>query len=220
MDEQCVVEGCVRLTHRKENQYCSKHYWRFQKYGTPELPTKINKRTHPLYILWFDRRDNRVAEWDDFWKFVADVSPKPEGQYFLVRLRDAPYGPDNFKWQAHLKRQEGETRKDWWARKRQARLANIPAMERIRDLKRRFGLTPDDYQAMVKAQKGVCAVCHKPETSFEPKTGTRKSLAIDHCHKSGKIRGLLCWHCNSALGKVEDSIPRLKAMIAYLRKHE
>ncbi len=216
----CSVVDCGKPL--RSGGLCANHYSRQWKYGRIEKAYSGDKRSHPLYSVWWDRKSygSLGPEWQDFWKFVSDVSPRPAGRYFLVRLRDAPYGPDNFKWQAHLKRQDGETRKDWWARKRQARLANIPAMERIRDLKRRFGLTPDDYQAMVDAQRGVCAICHKEETSFEPKTGTRKNLAIDHCHKSGKIRGLLCWHCNSVLGKVEDSIPRLKAMIAYLRKHE
>ncbi len=217
--EKCVVDRCEHLTHRKVDQYCSTHYWRFKKYGTPELPPKENRRAHPFYHLWFDRKGCRVKEWDELSQFIADISPKPDGDYFLVRLRDDVWGPTNFKWQPHLKRREGEANKNWWARKRQARLANIPAMDRTRDLKRRFGLTPDDYQAMMSAHNGVCAICAKPETAFDPKAGTRKSLAIDHCHASGKIRGLLCWRCNGTLGKIEDDISLLKAMIAYLEKH-
>lgn len=216
----CQIEDCETECR---GRHCVMHYTRMRKTGTYELkPGYGEKRKHPFYPLWFDRKTNNLLapEWLDFWKFVEDISPKPDGDYFLVRSVDAPYGPDNFKWQVHLKRQDGEANKDWWARKRQARLANIPAMERTRDLKRRFGLSPDDYATMVKTHKGVCAICGNGETAVEPKTGTTKNLAIDHCHSSGKIRGLLCWRCNATLGKVEDSIPLLKKMIAYLRKHE
>ncbi len=212
----CIIEGCE--TYAK-GRYCMMHYTRLRKTGKFELsPGYGQKRNHPLYHFWFERK-NRIKEWDDFWRFVADISPKPEGDYFLVRLRDEVWGPTNFQWQPHLKRQDGETNKDWWARKRQARLANIPAMERRRDLKRRYGLTLEQHEVMIADHSGVCAICGEAEKSFEPKTGTRKNLAIDHCHTTGKIRGLLCWRCNGVLGKVEDSIPLLGKMIIYLRNH-
>lgn len=216
----CIVEGCEKYA---KGRYCMMHYTRLRKTGQFQLRKGFGeKRKHPLYILWHDRKTHHdlTPEWEDFWAFVKDVSPKPEGNYFLVRLRDEPYGPTNFKWQEHLKRRDGESRKEWWARKWQARHAGNRSLERNRDLKRRFGLTPEQFEELKKAHNGKCAICGNPESAVDPRTGSIKRLAVDHCHKSGKVRGLLCWDCNSCLGKVGDSIERLRAMIEYLRRHE
>ena len=61
---------------------------------------------------------------------------------------------------------------------------------RTRYLLKKFGITEEQYDALLRAQDGCCAVCHRPATTF------RKRLAVDHDHESGLIRGLLCLHCN------------------------
>lgn len=60
-------------------------------------------------------------------------------------------------------------------------------------LKRVYGLTPEQYQELLDKQNGACAVCQRPEESFNVK------LAVDHDHVTGEIRGLLCSHCNHRL---------------------
>jgi hypothetical protein len=79
-------------------------------------------------------------------------------------------------------------------------------------LRRRYGITLDDYEAMLGKQGGVCAICG----------GTQKfrdiNLAVDHCHDTGRIRGLLCDRCNKALGFVEDCPNLLASMAAYLKE--
>lgn len=71
---------------------------------------------------------------------------------------------------------------------------------------RHYGLTPADVVAMKKAQRHRCGICNK-----------KKRLWIDHCHKTGRVRGLLCPGCNSALGKFQDG--RLfKAALKYLKE--
>lgn len=78
------------------------------------------------------------------------------------------------------------------------------------ELKHYYGITVEEYNSLMKKQKNVCAICGlKPE----------KYLAVDHCHKSGKVRGLLCRKCNSAIGLLDDSSIRLRAATLYLRKH-
>ena len=62
---------------------------------------------------------------------------------------------------------------------------------------RKWGLTAEQYEAMLKAQDGVCAMCKGPDP--------RGTLAIDHCHETGKIRGLLCHSCNRMLGIYEKN---------------
>ena len=69
----------------------------------------------------------------------------------------------------------------------------------------------DKYESMLLSQKGLCALC---ETS-DPKGPTSK-FVVDHCHITGKIRGLLCNHCNTGLGKLGDSIESLNKAIRYL----
>lgn len=69
-----------------------------------------------------------------------------------------------------------------------------------------------DYDEMLERQGGVCAICGAPPT---PKA----QLCIDHCHDSGKIRGLLCFSCNFAIGLLKDDRSRLEKAIQYLKEH-
>jgi len=93
-------------------------------------------------------------------------------------------------------------------------------MESDRNIKRRFGLTREQFNDKLKSQNYVCAICEQPETSVDARTGTLKSLAVDHCHKHDGVRELLCWRCNGTLGKVDDDIELLQKMINYLNKHK
>lgn len=63
-------------------------------------------------------------------------------------------------------------------------------------LKSKYGLTEDDYSAMLEKQKGLCAICENP-------CATGRRLAVDHDHATGKVRGLLCLYCNRLLGRFE-----------------
>lgn len=73
---------------------------------------------------------------------------------------------------------------------------------------RKYGLSPKQYKKMLKRQKGRCAICRGE--------GTSRGLFVDHCHKTGKVRGLLCYHCNTALGMIHDSPKIAKRIISYL----
>jgi hypothetical protein len=85
-----------------------------------------------------------------------------------------------------------------------------PLYKRRIDLKRRYGLSLEEYEDIKKSQKGVCFICKE--------TNGEKPLAVDHCHKTGKVRGLLCCKCNRALGYFKDSVINLKKAISYLEK--
>jgi hypothetical protein len=78
-----------------------------------------------------------------------------------------------------------------------------------RQRKALYGISAVEYAEMLVQHGGVCATCKRP-----PKAG--RSLCVDHNHRTGKVRGLLCDKCNQALGKAEDSIERLWALIQYL----
>ncbi len=218
---QCIVPGC-EFPDDGSLGLCHKHYMRQWYYGTTDRKTTGEKRSHPHYMLWFDRKscDCLADEWLNFERFIADIGEKPAGHQFLVRLDGSrPYGPDNFKWQEHLKRRPGEPRKEWWARKWAARQAANPGMERRRDLRRRFGMTTEQHEDMVAAHGGKCAICGQAETAVDPKTGTVKRLCVDHCHTTKKVRGLLCFRCNSTIGRIGENLALLDAMRAYLVRH-
>lgn len=80
-------------------------------------------------------------------------------------------------------------------------------------------LTRAEFDAMVAAQGGVCAICHEPETKLSAKGRVRR-LSIDHDHRTGRVRALLCARCNSVVGYMNDD-PRLgDKVVAYMRQQE
>ncbi len=82
-------------------------------------------------------------------------------------------------------------------------------------LKSEYGLSLEDYNELLKNQKHKCAICDADEVdSF------KGLLFVDHDHGTGKVRGLLCHHCNTALGKFRDSTEILNKAIAYVEKHK
>ena len=84
-------------------------------------------------------------------------------------------------------------------------------------LKRLYGLTLEDYERLLAAQGGVCAICESPPGA-NGGPGTRRFLAIDHNHATGKIRGLLCHHCNVAIGYLHEDLTLFDKARAYLAR--
>lgn len=82
--------------------------------------------------------------------------------------------------------------------------------ERDKKLKNNYGITINDYDKMFKEQNGCCFICQK--------TNTDRVLAVDHCHTTGKVRGLLCGNCNNGLGRFKDNVESLKKAIEYLTR--
>jgi hypothetical protein len=80
-------------------------------------------------------------------------------------------------------------------------------------LKRAYGITLEEYQAMLVAQDNKCALCGD---EFD---GDSLKACLDHCHTTGKNRGLLCSRCNWGIGLFKDSTERLRKAISYLEKH-
>ncbi len=81
--------------------------------------------------------------------------------------------------------------------------------------KRPFLLTPEEYDARLAAQGGVCASCHQPETVLGRKSGLPQKLAVDHCHTTGEVRGLLCRRCNLTLGVSREDFVALRLLGDY-----
>jgi hypothetical protein len=100
------------------------------------------------------------------------------------------------------KQRESMTEQEWYLTQRQYWL------------KSQYGLNLSDYNDLIKEQNHKCAICETDEVD-----AFKGLLFVDHCHTSGKVRGLLCHHCNTALGKFKDSESILMRAIEYVRKN-
>lgn len=87
-------------------------------------------------------------------------------------------------------------------------------------LKKLFGLSYDEYLSMKETQKNLCLICKMPESDIDKRTMLPRELAVDHCHTTGKVRGLLCKTCNLGLGYFNDNPKFLEIALNYLRLHK
>lgn len=93
-----------------------------------------------------------------------------------------------------------------WERKNTSRL-----------LKHEYGITLAEYETLFTKQNGVCAICQQPEKAFDKKQNRLRRLAVDHCHTTSKIRGLLCFDCNTGIGKLGDNPQLIERAAEYVR---
>jgi hypothetical protein len=80
--------------------------------------------------------------------------------------------------------------------------------------KKKYNISLETYNKIFETQSGSCAICGKPQSHF------RRRLAVDHNHKTKKVRGLLCFRCNYFLGIVERNKNILQGVIEYLEKYK
>lgn len=108
--------------------------------------------------------------------------------------------------------------KEWRSKNRERLREYDRGRQRVRNwwpshIARKYQLAPHQYDAMLAAQDGVCAIC-----STDKPGGNSSRFHIDHDHASGEIRGLLCSRCNQMLGYAQDDPKRLLGAADYLRK--
>lgn len=84
-----------------------------------------------------------------------------------------------------------------------------PDKRRATEIKKLYGLLPEQLTKMVQEQNNKCKICNRPPQGKRP-------LAIDHCHKSGRVRGLLCYRCNRSVALLDDQ-ELLEKAIAYIK---
>jgi len=216
--DQCSVAECYGRVIA--SGMCEAHYRMTRKRGAPVSDFGYGSRSdHPLYGAWQYQvrvKEKRVPEWDDFWIFVGDVGEKPSPRHVCQRPRvTEPWGPKNFSWALRepCAGNEAELQRRWRAKN--------PLRAKRTDLMRNYGLSLEDYLAMYDAQGGACAICKEKKESFASGADGRvNTLAVDHCHKpGGKVRALLCAHCNKALGGFKDSPELLRAAADYIEHH-
>ena len=108
--------------------------------------------------------------------------------------------PDKIKETGAARRARGIDRSNWTLKK------ETPEKRRARKIKSLYGRTVEDIDGIRLAQDGKCAICQR-----------ERSLVIDHCHRSGVVRGLLCNPCNGAIGFLGDQYASLMVAAEYLR---
>lgn len=95
--------------------------------------------------------------------------------------------------------------RDWTEKQKQKRV-----LYSRRHAMKQYGMTLEEYDVRFQQQKGLCAICQQPDD---------KMLSVDHCHRSGNVRQLLCRRCNLVLGSVNDDVALLYQLISYLERH-
>ncbi len=191
--------------------------------------TRIEK--HELYQCWrwmnrkYKSRKEVCERWFNFWNFVEDIKTHPNSkEYNFSRIDpNKPFQPDNWKWiprktnTTEGKRERGKLRmRDWIAKKR----IEDPDYEQESSLRKQFKIGVKEYRDMFNKQNGVCAICGEKEKALAVGAKRPRRLAVDHCHSTDKIRGLLCNYCNRGLGCFKDNIKNLETAINYLKTNK
>jgi hypothetical protein len=225
MPQKCHTIGCNEPAIAKG--LCDKHRKRLERHGHTE-PTRSEdwgkREKHPAYRSWCGLvRYHRLqipTEWlNDFWSFVKAVPEKPSDAARAFRPRaNEPWSSNNFYWKeprttVEKRKEKAAYMREWHSAVRKAN----PDYFKNQDLKKYYGVTLDWYKEQHAKQGGVCAICNQPETSVI--RGKTLSLAVDHCHDTGKVRALLCAACNTGIGSLKHDRDLLQKAIAYLETY-
>jgi hypothetical protein len=223
----CHIKGCGDRV--VSHGLCDKHRSRLRRHGHTDNTRPEYwgaKAKHPMFHSWSWMKRHKSTdavcdEWlNDFFQFVMDVGERPSKNHKLFRADDSkPYGKDNFVWKESVtQRVDGEDERTYTNRK--ARVYRALRKEGYKDneMKSKYGISLAKYNEMLELQDGVCKICKKEETAKSRNSSKSRGLAIDHCHETGQVRGLLCTKCNTALGGFKDDPNLLKKAIEYLNE--
>ena len=130
-----------------------------------------------------------------------------------VKNKNAEWHELNRKRANAVRRKYYISNKEKILKKNRQKYAENPNYFKDIDLKKVYGITLEQYDQMLNTQNHACAICKKHKNEFA------KALAVDHCHDTGKVRGLLCTNCNRALGNLKDSIDSAINAVAYLKAY-
>lgn len=213
----CSVPNCGQPQKNLSSAVCGKHEFRLRTHGTVAnaRPSDWGAReSHGLYQTWtWHKRsgaDGMCQKWrENFWAFVADVGERPTDHTLRRKDPNQPIGPENWDWKLAIASKDKADYAKQWRR-------NNPEKAKNADLKKHFGVTLTQYEKLFADQNGVCAICSQPEKSKAADGGPR-AMPVDHCHVTGRVRGLLCTACNRGLGMFGDSEESLFAAIKYLQ---
>lgn len=219
MPKRCPAEDCDSYVMKRG--LCDRHYRRFLDHGSTDKVRAVSKeRRHPLYKNWLHlKTTGKLCErWQqNFWSFVEAVGDRPSPRHWADRpdLQQL-YGPDNFVWRApKLDTEHTLLTLDGRNAYQNALRALTPQWWVSPNLKRYYGLTREQYDALLAEQGGGCAVCGKTVDIMD---GEEQMLAVDHCHETGEVRGLMCRNHNVGLGLFNDDPAMLRKMADYIER--
>ena len=234
--DTCKVEGCSAPVKVKKEQLCGRHYVRFRRYGDVET----NKR-RPKSVCSVDGCTFSVAA-----QGLCDTHYRRQRRYGTTDAPERPtvcVVPDcvspvqaNGLCDRHYRQERSGTLGSRYCRQCGSELPmeahknrkfcsneclrmsiSVSQRETGRESQLRiYGLTVDQYDAMLAAQDGVCAICKSPDPNG--RSGSTY-FVVDHDHATGDVRGLLCAPCNSGIGLLQDSIIVIEQALEYLRAH-
>lgn len=179
------------------------------RHNMPAVGKKAGGMRNNYYYIRIDEVDylaSRIA-----WAIITGESPNSRIAFKDKNASNLKW--DNFVLQDTIKGFDHNNREDRLEYSK-AYYTKNSQKERKRKLKSKFNITLRQYEAMFVAQSGKCAICEQCETA--KKNGKDVTLSVDHCHTSGKVRGLLCKACNLAIGSMKDNIKSLQNAISYL----
>ena len=113
-------------------------------------------------------------------------------------------------WRSQCKKCINAKGQAWRQRNRVA----AAVLARAGEFRRKYGLSLQEYEELLVAQDGDCAICGQPETTRL--RGRLNLLGVDHDHRTGRVRGLLCRKCNTAIGLLADNPELLSRAVRYL----
>lgn len=188
MTEALDVDGALERERKRKREYARR--WRAANPGVAAARAAKRRAAAPDTVREINRRSyekNKVAR-------RAAKREEYAQKKELLRERKRAYRDEN-------KEHACRVAKEWWEKNK--------ARRRGYNLINRYGITLPQYDEMLAAQAGVCKICAFPHSEA-------KKLHVDHCHDTGKIRGLLCTTCNTAIGKLRHSPEILRSAIRYL----
>lgn len=210
---KCNAEGCDRYVEKKG--YCDKHYRRFLDHGhTDKVKVISDARKNKEYRGWLRLKalGALCEEWLDFWVFLKDVGPQPfKGSRLSRPSFSELYGPTNFQWTMEEQHKLTPEEKKMMQRERNKRRDHTQ-----RNLKKYYGINKEQYDSLLEQQNGGCLFCGA--TTDISSRGKPQTLAVDHCHSTGEIRGLLCRNHNAMLGFANDDPVILRKAADYLEQ--
>jgi len=229
--KSCSVINCNKTS--VSHGLCDTHRKRMDRHGTTDdsvgrmvIEGFTKAACHPLYEVWRNMtRINSGVEvcdhWKDFPNFVADVKVRPDGDFCMKRIdKNSKFSIDNVRWEPIIRgTNDSEARKLYMREYSRKQRSYNPDYFRNSNLKKSYGITLDDFNSMLSDQNGVCKICGKAESRMS-KDGKPMNLHVDHCHATQRVRGLLCHHCNVALGSFKDSVETLHSAIDYLNSSQ
>lgn len=158
---------------------------------------------------WYARNKERILERKKKWREAnKELVSKHNGTHYRNNL-------EKYKVKRELRKDDPKW-EEWYRIYNEENRAHITLRTFKNRIKKMHGLTIEQCNEMIINQGGKCLIC-KRTPEGEKMTG---KLQIDHCHKTKKVRGMLCHKCNCTLGLVNEDVSTLESMIAYIREHK